>query len=183
MLIAALSAFAIFVPLTVYASPLKEFIYVFLLVPLGVAVLLAGAIILRSRHAPALLGAILVFCAMTWVLNKNSMTIRNAGRWRMDGKHYQKAVLAQPQIPGELKHVVWDKWGFPRAGNTTVYLVYDPGNSLAQAAANHASGKFAGLPCPVSLIRQLASQWYAVEFYTKQTWESCETGSGRKSGK
>lgn len=183
MLIAALAAFAIFVPLTVYASPLKEFIYVFLLVPLGVAVLLAGAMILRSRRAPALLGAILVFCAVTWVLTKNSTAIRNAGRWKMEGSHYRREVLAQPQVPGQLKHTIWDGWGFPGAGNTTVYLVYDPGNSLAQAATNHDSGKFAGLPCPVPLVRRLASQWYAVEFYTNQTWKSCKAGSGSKSGK
>jgi hypothetical protein len=62
----------------------------------------------------------------------------------MWSQSYKREVLAQSGgTAGELKHVEWDGWGFSGAGDTTVYLVYDPTDSLSAAAKSHQPGKFA----------------------------------------
>jgi len=83
--------------------------------------------------------------------------------------HWYKAeVLAQrDSATGELKHIEWDGWGFAGAGDTTVYLVFDPTDALSAAAQSHQPGKFGGLPCEVPFVRRLQSRWYAVRFYTR----------------
>lgn len=171
---AVLAAFAGFVPVAVFGSALAELLYVFLFLPMGLALVLIGGLILAQKHALSTLVAAVVFSAVTLVLFKNTALVQNMVRWPLYGKAYQRRVLAEPQPAGQMKHVVWNAWGFPGAGNTTVYLVYDPGNTLAEAARTHASGRFAGIPCRVPLVRRLASQWYAVEYYTDETWNRCD---------
>jgi hypothetical protein len=88
--------------------------------------------------------------------------------WSRD---YKAEVLAQKDSArGELKHVEWDGSGFPGAGDTTVYLVFDPTDALSAAAKSHRPGKFNGIPCEVSLVHRLESHWYAVRFYTDEWW-------------
>lgn len=94
----------------------------------------------------------------------------NTANWAWSHR-YQNEVIAQsfnaPRV--ELKHIEWDGWGW--AGqDTTVYLVFDPTDSLSTAARNHAQGKFTGIPCEVAGISQLDSHWYAVQFYTNEFW-------------
>jgi hypothetical protein len=62
-----------------------------------------------------------------------------------------------------------DGWGFA-GSDTVVYVVFDPTNSLAGAAKSRAPGKFKGIPCEVSRVRRLESQWYSVVFYTDTDW-------------
>ena len=97
--------------------------------------------------------------------------IRTEVRWSLWSHQYKTALLAkQTSSEAELKHMEWDGWGW--AGmDTTVYLVFDPTNSLASAASRHLDGKFAGIPCEVSEVSRLESQWYAVMFYTNQDWD------------
>lgn len=118
----------------------------------------------------ALLG-ILIFAALAvW----NYSAARMTARWLLWSRDYKSKVLSQPfSSNGELKHIEWDGWGW--AGqDTTVYLVYDPTNSLSTAASNRQSGKFVGIPCEVPNISRLESQWYTVTFYTNQEWGRCE---------
>jgi len=70
---------------------------------------------------------------------------------------------------GELKHIEWDGWGWG-GQDTTVYLVYDPADSLAAAAKGQKPGKFNGIPCEVLRVRRLESYWYTVQFYTNEFW-------------
>ena len=70
----------------------------------------------------------------------------------------------------------WDGWGFVGM-DTTVYLVFDPTDSLSSAAATHQSGKFVGIPCKVPKVSRLENQWYAVTFYTNQYWDGCNDAS------
>jgi hypothetical protein len=72
-----------------------------------------------------------------------------------------------------LKHIEWDAWGFPGAGNTTVYLVFDPTDSLSTPAKTDSSGKFIDLPCEVAAVRKMESHCYAVMFYTDSDWSHC----------
>jgi hypothetical protein len=48
--------------------------------------------------------------------------------------------------------------------------VYDPQDSLAAAARTRPPIKAPGIPCEVRRINRLESHWYAVLFYTDETW-------------
>lgn len=91
-------------------------------------------------------------------------------RWFLLSEGYKAKVLAQPAPANEeLKHAEWDGWGF--AGmDTTVFLVFDPTDSLAEALGAQPPVKARGLPCDVVHIRRLDPQWYAVLFYTDTYW-------------
>jgi hypothetical protein len=94
----------------------------------------------------------------------------NYARWLLWSRSYKTEVLVQPSSAnGELKHIEWDGWGW--AGmDTTVYLAFDPSDSLSQAASSRQPGKYSGIPCEVFLVRRLESRWYTVCFYTNYEW-------------
>ena len=108
--------------------------------------------------------------AGAWSLVGHNSTISNTARWVFRSRHYKAEVLAQPDsATDQLKHIEWDGWGW--AGqDTEVYLVFDPTDSLSQAASSHHAGKYKGLPCEVFLVRRLESCWYTVQFYTDEWW-------------
>jgi hypothetical protein len=111
--------------------------------------------------------SLVITAAVAW----NFYSIRTAAKWFMWSQRYKREVLAQSGgTAGELKHIEWDGWGFPGAGDTTVYLVFDSTDSLSVAAANHGPGKFDGIPCEVAQVRQLERHWYTVQFYTDEFW-------------
>lgn len=155
-----------------FGSAFSVLVYLYLFLPLGLSVGLVVGLVVAKRHALPILMATVVYCAVTWLLFQNADAVKDTVRWHLYGQSYQRRVLAEPQPAGQLKHVEWDGWGFA-GSDTTVYLVYDPSNSLAEAARTHAAGKFAGIPCPVPRVSRLASHWYAVEFYTEEGWNSC----------
>jgi hypothetical protein len=103
-----------------------------------------------------------------------SASLRSSIKWAFLANQYERQVLSLPSTPnGELKHVEWVGWGWPGAGNTVVYLVSDPSNSLASASDGVGLGKLRGLPCEVYRVHQMSSGWYTVEFYTGTTWNEC----------
>lgn len=117
---------------------------------------------------------IVVFCIVSWLLFKSSDDVRTTVRWLVRSKTYKAKVLAQPNpADSELKHVEWDGWGFPGAGNTVAYLVFDPKDSLSTAAKSRSYGRFSGIPCEVFNVRRLENDWYAVYFYTDTDWDHC----------
>jgi hypothetical protein len=124
---------------------------------LGVAFLASGTAGLMLVIAAALL--------MSVGCQKSS----DAARWLARSRNYKSEVLAQPTAVGELKHIEWDGWGWG-GQDTTVYLVYDPADSLAAAAKGQKPGKFNGIPCEVLRVRRLESYWYTVQFYTNEFW-------------
>jgi hypothetical protein len=116
--------------------------------------------------------ALIAVLAISVILFWNYSTVRTVARWLLWSHEYKSSVLAQssPQN-GELKHIEWDGWGF--AGeDTTVYLVFDPTDSLS-AARSHQPGRFRGVPCEVPSVQRLESHWYTVQFYTDQSWGNC----------
>ena len=124
------------------------------------------SVLIASAATVAMLSlALAVACTL-------SSSVRTNVRWAVRSQHYKREVDALPlPADGYLKHVEWDGWGFPGAGNTVVYLVHDPSNGLAAAAASKTSGRFVGLPRDVYRVRQLERNWYTVHFYTETTWE------------
>jgi hypothetical protein len=92
-----------------------------------------------------------------------------AVRWSRGSRDYKSKVLKAPTAVGELKHIEWDGWGW--AGqDTTVYLVFDPTDSLSVVANKQNPGKLKGIPCEVFVVRPLESDWYTVQFYTNEFW-------------
>jgi len=116
------------------------------------------------------------FIVTSAVLLWDYSSIRSAARWLIWSRGYKAKVLAQSApANGELKHIEWDGWGW--AGqNTTVFLVFDPTDSLSAAARNHQPGKFNGIPCEVFLVRRLENHWYTAQFYTNEYWGRCNSG-------
>ncbi len=89
-------------------------------------------------------------------------------------RRYKTQLFAQPDsASGELKHTVWDTWGFVPSGFNVVYLVFDPADSLAKAAKASSPVKPVGIPCEVLRVNRLEKQWYGVEFYTDEDWHHC----------
>jgi hypothetical protein len=175
-LYAAAGALIIFLPISLYSSQWGAFLYLIGAVPIISLALLVIGIVLAIRREPrralAIAAALFVFWVVSWVLWRNELPMRSEVRWLWSSKAYKAQVLAQP-VPanGDLRHIEWDGWGFAGAGDTTVYLVFDPNDSLA--AGSRVSGKFNGILCEVPEVRRLESNWYTVRFYTDTSWDHC----------
>src|ERR1700730_9965193 len=140
---------------------------------------LRAAITKKPRQFLSRLSMLIVFWIVSVALLRNYFEIRNASRWLLWSDRYKAAVLAQADSAnGELKHIDWDGWGFPGAGDTTVYLVFDPTDSLASAAKSHQPGDFNGIPCKVPLVGRLEGRWYAAIFYTDERWGKAKRDCG-----
>jgi hypothetical protein len=149
---------------------------------LGTAVIavIAGVILLVilsrtiRRQTMAVAAMVAIFAAACWLLSRTSDQIHTMGRWHIQSRTYMAKILAQPNSDdGSLKHLEWDVWGFPGAGDTTEYLVFDPNDSLAIAAKSHSPGRYSGIPCEVPSVRRLEKNWYTVLFYTDTNWNHC----------
>jgi hypothetical protein len=170
---AAVGALVVLVSVATWTS--ESIVYALTVVPpvsliLGISSLRA-AIAKKPRQSLSRLSMLIVFWIVSVALLRNYFEIRNASRWLLWSDRYKADVLAQADSAnGELKHIDWDGWGFPGAGDTTVYLVFDPTDSLASAAKSHQPGNFNGIPCKVPVVGRLEGRWYAVIFYTDEHW-------------
>jgi hypothetical protein len=137
----------------------------------------------RSRPSVTALVAVLLLSVGLAGALTLSPSARTTLRWSIYSGHYKRQVAElPPPADGYLRHIEWDGWGFPGAGNTVVYLVLDPSNRLAAAAAAGKPGALPGLPCEVYKIRELDSSWYTASFYTDTDWEHCAQPSPTASG-
>jgi hypothetical protein len=173
---AVLGTIILFVPATIYEPDGAFLAYAFVgvLISLSVGGFSLDAWFARkNRQCLSILRMLVIYWSTSVVLFGNYMSIRTAARWLVLSRDYKGRVLAEPTSPnGEFKHVEWDGWGW--AGqDTTVYLVFDPKDSLSAAARNHQSGKFKGIPCEVNVVRHLESQLYTAQFYTNEFWGHC----------
>jgi hypothetical protein len=121
------------------------------------------------------LSMLVVYLAVSWLLFINSYELRATTRWFLWSKNYKANVLAQPDSTnGTLKHIEWDGWGFPGAGDTVVYLVFDPNELLSKSASTHSPGKLSGIPREVATVNRMESHYYTVIFYTDTDWSHCK---------
>src|ERR1700679_267974 len=152
---AALGAIILFVTLVTEMFDFGLVVY-FLFAAIAILTSLIIAIVLAVarlyRRCLSVAAMILVMLATSLILLRNDFLIHTWGRWITQGSQSRAAVLAQPTpSAGDLKHVEWDGWGW--GGNdTTVYLVFDPSDSLASAAKNHSPGRISPALCGVSRI-------------------------------
>lgn len=156
------------------------FLNVFVFAPALLVVSIGSLIyaVIRRRHLRAVLATSLVLWAIAacfFLYNReHPFAIRETARWLIWSHEYKQQVLAQPSSAnGDLKHIEWDASGFAGVANNTTYLVFDPADTLSAAARNNQAAKFNGVPCEVRAIRRLENHWYAVLFYTDQTWGEC----------
>jgi hypothetical protein len=171
---APVGALILFVPIMIYGIDIVEMLYLFVAVPTISIILLVVAIRQKGVRRLVVLSILVVYWAVSWGLFKNSRELRTTTRWLLWSKGYKTEVLAQPDSAnGALKHIEWDGWGFPGAGNTVVYLAFDPNDSLSTAARIRSPGKFDGIPCEVYGVRRLESHYYLVLFYTDTDWGHC----------
>jgi hypothetical protein len=104
------------------------------------------------------------------LLLSNYSLVRDHARWVLVSGSYKAKVLAQPSSEA-LRHAEWDdRGGFAGIGNTAVFLVFDPNDSLAGATKALPPVKADGLPCELARVRRLDRQRYAVLFYSDTYW-------------
>lgn len=138
-----------------------------------------SAIQRRPREFLLALFILAAVVAVSGVLHTKKDVVRASIRWLLWSRHYKAEVLAQPTLEGGgLKHIEWEATGFAGVANNTVYLVFDPTDSLSTAATTRSPGKYSGIPCEVVLVRRLESRWCSVLFYTDERWGDC-AGSGQ----
>jgi hypothetical protein len=124
------------------------------------------------RFALKLCGVVVILLAAVIF----SAKIQDKVRWVFQSHEYKAKIFALPKpANGLLKHIEWDGWGFPGAGNTVVYLVFDPTDSLSAATKSSPAPHFSGIPCDVDRVEQLESHWYTVLFYSGTSWEQCDS--------
>jgi cell division protein FtsW (lipid II flippase) len=171
---AALGAMILFVAIMIYNNDVGEMLYIFVAAPAISFIFLVVAT--RKKQLPGLsvLSMLVAYWAISLGLFLSSRELHTTTLWLLWSKDYKAKVLAQPdQANGTLKHIEWDGRGFPGAGYTVVYLVFDPNDSLLTPARNNAPGKFSGIPCGVYRVRRLERYYYSALFYTDTDWEHC----------
>ncbi len=90
------------------------------------------ALVNVRRKVHSVFAMLAAYCLLLWVLHHISSDVRTHCRWVLEGADYKHQVLERPQSPSKgLKHVEWEEWGFVATGDTTVYLVVDPSDDLA----------------------------------------------------
>jgi hypothetical protein len=182
-LIVVVAAAAVLLGLMIHSAD-APILYVFLIAPLVCFVfilwLLAAAIRRKPRRCLSVVLALVGFLAISWALDRNEGTIRPFLRWMLWSHRFKAELMSQPEpANGELKHFLWDEWGFVPSGFNSVYLVFDPADSLANAAKSKAPGQYGGIPCGVLRVFRLEKQWYAVSFYTDEDWKDCPSTERR----
>ena len=166
------AAIFVFIPLLIVST--LDVLYLFIIVPvlliIGLCVLIYAAVRRNLRIAVA----VAVFWTTSALLFIYPSEVRSPIKWLLRSSEYKKQVLVQPNPPnGDFKHIEWDGWGWG-GENTTIYLVFDPTDSLVAAVKSHQPGKFSGIPCKVPWVRRMQSHWYTVKFYTAEDWGGCD---------
>lgn len=175
VLAAAFGAAVVYIPMVAYWSDVGSLLYIFVVVPmvalLLLLILVVRIVVVRKSTRLTTLWMAIAYVTVTVVLFMNYGELRPALRWLLWSRRYKAELLALPNPPkGQLKHLECDVSGWGPIGPTIEYVVFDPTNSLLAAAKSHKPGQYSGLPCEVPRVELLESHWYAVRFYTEESW-------------
>lgn len=148
---------------------------VFVIAPVLIILSIALLIYLVVRHRPQLLPfmtvVVVLWAVAVFLFHYNRahpFALHETVKWFVWSPEYKHEVLEQPSLNGDLKHIEWDGSGFAGVENN-VYLVFDPSDSFSKAKALRFNGK----SCDVWEVNRLERDWYAVLFYTGQSWDGC----------
>ena len=180
MLLYAAASAILFTLLSFLYNSDPVLVYVFLIAPIACVLLLilfVIALIKPTRTSISMLLMTVVFLLTAGAMLKTQGVIRPSLRWLLWSRSLKTQVLAQPtQANQELKHIEWDGWGGAPVGDWTVYLVYDPTDSLSAAARETSSGnykRYKGIPCEVESVHRLEAHWYSVVLGVNEWWDRC----------
>ena len=168
----ALVAFAADLLIVSWCPNFDVFLLLFVIAPITTLTLVA-LVIWAGKRAAVPLGSVLLLCLVaTYATGRYSALLRSEIRWWSSRPVWKQRVMAQSNIPGQLKHLDWDGWGW--GGNDTeVYLVYDPTDQLKNASRTSEGMHGPGIPCEVWQIQRLEPHWYNVVLFTDSDWDSC----------
>lgn len=125
--------------------------------------------VLRKRwNSGAALLALFSFLAVSIGMFRSTTHLRPWARWVVASGRYTKLVLSQEPDPQTgLRYIEWDAWGW--AGmDTSVELVYDPSDSLAQEIRHNPKGRFAEIAEKTYFVQRLGRGWYSLTLYTSE---------------
>jgi hypothetical protein len=153
--------------------------FLFLVMPCLALLLLVLLVLLMFRRtrglAANLLVGTLLLVGITTIGWRFQATLRPKLRWSIYSQTFKRQVLAQPSNPsGDFKHIEWDGWGGGPVGDWSVYVVFDPTDSLNAEAGHKNPGRIRGIPCEAENIQKLEPHWYSVTLMNAW-WERCET--------
>src|ERR1700675_2796280 len=171
-LVAAAVAILVSLLMTIYGTDIDWLLYAAALIVLGgIALLVIVAVRKRRQQRVMALVIFGTYVAVTAMFFMDYGQLRPILRWTLWSHRYKSELLSQPAAAnGQLKHLEWEISGWGPVGPTIVYLVFDPADSLSAAAKSHEPGQFSGIPCEVPRVQRLESRWYAVTFYTEESW-------------
>lgn len=114
--------------------------------------------------------SILATLVILWVIptslifyeRERPVALHERARWLAGANEYKGKVLAQPTSNGEFRHIEWDEAGLAGVANRTVYLVFDPSDTLWAAVNSRRRDLFKNNPCEVRFTQRLESHWYSV---------------------
>jgi|HubBroStandDraft_6_1064221.scaffolds.fasta_scaffold407095_2 hypothetical protein len=180
----AIVEIVIFIPIAISHPDMVFFLGIFLILP----ILCAASIVLIVLVFRSVFGSgrfrplpLLTTLAILWLIpaglvfyeRAHPFALHETARWVGRSKKYKDEVSAQPASNGELRHIEWDGSGFAGIANQTVYLVFDPSDSLSAGGEGRGKTKFNGIPCEVRSVQRLERHWYSIVFYTDQDWSHC----------
>jgi hypothetical protein len=158
-----------FIPLQLLESDEASLVFAF--VALIATLVLIGLVIASRSFVGVAIVAAYIVTALALVSN-GAYPLRENVRWAAFASQAKANALASHPRGQQLPHAVWDAWGW--AGmDTSVYLVFDPNDSLLAASRLKSPGKPPGIPCAVYSVHQMEPHWYSVHFFTSEEWESC----------
>jgi hypothetical protein len=165
----AVAGLLVFIPLQLLESDEASLVFAF--VALVATLILIGLVIASRSFVGVAIVAAYIVAALTLVVN-GAYPLRENVRWVVFASQAKANVLASHPRQGQLPHAVWDAWGW--AGmDTSVYLVFDPDDSLLAASRLKSPGKPPGIPCAVYGVHHMEPHWYSVHFFTSEGCESC----------
>jgi hypothetical protein len=166
---AAIVAFVVYAPIAMCGQDAFFFLSVFVVSPILFIISVVSIIALiraSLRDRPPQILPVLAMLIIIWVIpmslflyeRNHPFELHDIVRWMVHSRKYKSEVLAQP-ISGkaELKHIEWDASGFAGIANNTVFLVFDPEDTLSTAAESGQPGKINGIACEVLSVRRLES--------------------------
>jgi hypothetical protein len=183
----AILAAAVLLLLLFFWSPDADLLYILVI---GPAVCLACLTLLviavfrrRQRQALSIFLTLVGVLFVSIALLKYEPAVRPWLRWLVLSNRLKSQVLAQstPES-GQLRHIEWDGWGGTPVGDWTAYVVFDPTDSLSNAATDQSGGRFAGIPCHVDAVRRLETHWYSVTLSMNEWWDQCGDPNGATIG-